>query len=55
VNGTEDDTWYSATSATPIGNVSSFDITGQGGQKLVTIPVNLAVGQPNGTGAATQR
>jgi anti-sigma-K factor RskA len=39
VSGTED-YWYSAASATPIGNVSGFDITGPGGQELVTIPIN---------------
>jgi hypothetical protein len=55
VSGAEDDTWYSVASATPIGNLSGFDITGPGGQKLVTIPVNLPAGQPPGAGAADGR
>ena len=55
VNGTEDSTWYSASSSTPISSVRGFDITGPSGLKLVTIPVNLHAGQSPGTGPATGR
>jgi len=37
--GSQDSTWYTVSSATPTESVRSFDITGPGGQTMVTIPV----------------